>query len=263
MTIDCREVRQLSDAFISEQLLVETNHAIVAHLERCAPCRAEVAGLRRLRAAARLAFANAPDLAPRPEFMDALNARIRMEAHKRSSSSWRGWLVAAASVVLVAGLGLGWQGWSLANLSGLLHAAVGDHRYCALDFKLTERPITLAEAARRFGGVNARLEYIEPSTTTLSGGLLRVLGRHSCVFEGHRFAHIVLEYRGQAVSVLVTTDRSPMRVPASLAATDGFHATAFRESGYVTFVVSALTDDDVHEVAAAMSGPLTQALRGA
>jgi Protein of unknown function (DUF3379)/Putative zinc-finger len=261
--MDCREVRQLAEAFVSEQLLVETTHAVIAHLDHCAPCRAEIAGLRRLRAAARSAFANAPGLAPRPEFLDALTTRMRTEASRPSSSRWRVWLVTAASVLIVAGLGVGWRGWSLANMSALLHAAVGDHRYCALDFKLTERPITLEEAARRFGEVNRRLQEVQPSTSMLSGGPLRVLERHSCVFEGRRFAHIVLQYRGQAVSVLVTDEQSPMSVRARLPATDGFHAAAFRESGYVTFVVSALTDDEVQEVTAAMSGPLTLALKGA
>lgn len=261
--MDCREVRQLAEAFVSEQLLVETTHAMVAHLDSCAPCRAEIAGLRRLRAAARSAVANASHLAPRPDFMDALNSRIRTEASRASSSRWQGWLVAAASLLIVAGLGVGWRGWSIANMSALLHAAVGDHRYCALDFKLTERPITLDEAARRFGEVNRRLQDVAPSTSMLSGGPLRILERHSCVFEGRRFAHIVLEYRGQAVSVLVTNDQFPISVPAGLPATDGFHASAFRESGYVTFVVSALTADDVQEVAAAMSGPLSRALKGA
>ena len=261
--MDCREVRQLAEAFVSEQLLVETTHAMVAHLDSCAPCRAEIAGLRRLRAAAGSAFTTAPSLSPRPEFLDALNTRIRTEASRPSSSRRRGWLVAAASVLIVAGLGVGWRGWSLANMSAVLHQAVGDHRYCALDFKLAERPITLQEAARRFGDVNRRLQSVEPSTSTLSSGPLRVLERHSCVFEGRRFAHIVLEYRGQAVSVLVTDEQSPMSVPAALPATDGFRASAFRESGYVTFVVSALSDDDVQEIVSAMSGPLTLALKGA
>jgi len=83
MSIECREVRQLAEAFVSEQLLVETTHAIVAHLERCPACRAEVAGLRRLRAAGRSAFTNAPDLAPRPEFLSTLTARLQTEATRQ------------------------------------------------------------------------------------------------------------------------------------------------------------------------------------
>ena len=263
MTMDCREVRQLAEAFVSEQLLVETNHAIVAHLENCAPCRAEVAGLRRLRAAARSAFTTAPDLAPRPEFIASLSTRLRAEASRPWTAKWSGWLMMAASVLLVAGLGVVWRDWSFANLSALLHAAVGDHRYCALDFKLAERPITLEEAARRFGAVNRRLQDIQPSTTALSGGPLRILERHSCVFEGHRFAHIVLEYRGQAVSLLITSDQGLSSLPSTLPVTDGFHAAGFRDAGYVAFLVSALSEDEVHEVAAALSGPVARALEGA
>ena len=42
MTMQCREVRELADSFLSEQLLVETNHEIVRHLETCPDCRADI-----------------------------------------------------------------------------------------------------------------------------------------------------------------------------------------------------------------------------
>lgn len=259
--MECREVRQLAEAFVSEQLLVETTHAIVAHLERCPACRAEVAGLRRLRAAGQSAVANASELAPRAEFLASLTARLQDEATRRHPRPTR-WLAVAAGLLLVVGLGFGVREWSLSNLSALLHAAIGDHRFCALDFKLAEEPISLEEAARRFDPVNRRLESIEPSTTILSGGPLRILERHSCVFEGRRFAHIVLGYQGQAVSLLVTTDEGLWTIPAGFPVTDGFHATALRGSKHVAFVVSALDEDAVHEVAAAMAEPVARALAG-
>jgi hypothetical protein len=260
--MECRDVRRLADAFVSEQLLVETTHAIIAHLERCPSCRAETAGLQRLRAAARSAFVDAPDLAPRPEFISSLRARLQAEATRQRPTRWTAWLGMAASLFLVLGLVFGVREWSMLNLSALLHAAVGDHRFCALDFKLAEPPITLEEAARRFDPVHRRLESVEPSTTTLSGGPLRILERHSCVFEGRRFAHIVLAYQGQAVSLLVTTDEGMWTIPSSFPVTDGFHATALRGSKHVAFVVSALGDDAVREVAAALAGPVAQALAG-
>ena len=252
----------MAEAFISEQLLVETTHAIVAHLERCPACRAEVSGLRRLRAAGQSAFANAGQLAPRPEFLASLTARLQDEATRQRRRPWTGWLAVAAGLILVVGLGVGVREWSLSNLSVLLHAAIGDHRFCALDFKLAEKPISLEEAARLFDPVNLRLESIEPSTTNLSGGPLRILERHSCVFEGRRFAHLVLDYQGQAVSLLVTTEEGVLTIPSSFPVTDGFHATALRGSKHVAFVVSALGDDAVHEVAAAMAAPIARALAG-
>ena len=252
----------MAEAFVSDQLLVETTQAIVTHLERCPACRAEVAGLRRLRAAGRSAFAAAADLTARPEFLASLRVRLQTEATRPSSSRWTIWLGTAASILLVLGLVLGLRQWSILNLSALLHAAVGDHRFCALDFKLAEQPITLEEAARRFDPVNRRLATLEPVTATLSGGPLRILERHSCVFEGRRFAHIVLVYQGQAVSLLVTTDEGVWTMPSEFPITDGFHATALRGSKHVAFVVSVLGDDAVREVAAALATPVAQAMAG-
>lgn len=208
------------------------------------------------------AFANTTELAPRSEFLSSLTARLQHEATRQPRRPRTARLAMAAGLALAVGLGFGVREWSMSNLSALLHAAVGDHRFCALDFKLAEEPITLQEAARRFDAVNGRLESIEPSTTALSGGPLRVLERHSCVFDGHRFAHIVLSYQGQAVSLLITTDEGLLAVPSSLPVTEGFHATALRGSKHVAFVVSALGDDAVHEVAAAMAAPVARALAG-
>ena len=39
MIMECREVRQLAESFVTEQLLVETTHGIVTHLDRCAARR--------------------------------------------------------------------------------------------------------------------------------------------------------------------------------------------------------------------------------
>lgn len=271
--MECREARQLAEAFVSEQLLVETTRAVVGHLDRCPACRAEVEGLRRLRAATRSAFERAPHLAIRPEFAAALTSRLQLDS-ARQGAGWasRGlWLAIAASIVLMAGAGWGWREWSNSGLTALLHAAVGDHRFCALTFKLTERPIPLEEAARRYGGVSGLLETVEPSTTTLSGGPLRIVERHSCVFDGQRFAHIVLRYKDETVSLLVAeevrsgearTADGARATPLALPVTDGFHVASFRGARQVVFVVSSLTDDDVQEVAQAMAGPVSRALAG-
>lgn len=273
--MECREVRPLIEAFVSEQLLVETTQTIVVHLDRCPACRAEVEGLRRLRAAARSAFAGSAALAARPEFLSALGSTLQAQAARPApvSTSRRRWLAIAASLLLVAGAGAGWRQWSIASLTALLRAAVGDHRFCALTFKLTEAPITLEEAAQRYDVAYRALETVEPSADPLSGGELRILERHACVFHGQRFAHIVLRYRGKAVSLLVAeaADRGAGLwgagpggdgTTSALPVTDGFHVAAFRGSRHLVFVVSSLGQDDVQEVARAMTGPVTQALAG-
>ena len=274
--MECREVRSLIEAFVSEQLLVETTQTIVAHLERCPGCRAEVDGLRRLRAAVRSAVQTSADLSPRPEFLSMLGSQLQMKAtHPRPvRMARRTWMTIAASLLVVVTSAFGVREWSASTLKALLHAAVGDHRFCALTFKLAERPIPLAEAAQRFGGVHALLAAVEPSTTALSGGPLRVMARHSCVFDGRRFVHIVLHYKDEPISLLVATDHERLvgawwnlgpaaNGTTALAATEGFRVASFRGAGHVVFVVSSLNDHDLQEVATAMAGPVSRALAGA
>ena len=146
---------------LTSSSMVETMRAMVAHLERCAACRAEVEGLRRVRRATRSAFDAAVDSAPRREFAAELASRLRTETVRRPVDTMprRQWLALAARGLLAVGAGWGWRMWS-ASLSALIHAAVGDHRFCALTFKLAERPIPLDEAARRYGGVNASMSLL-------------------------------------------------------------------------------------------------------
>ena len=265
--MECREARQFAEAFVSEQLLVETTRAIVSHVEHCPACRAEIDGLRRVRGATKAAFDGAADLAISPAFVATLTTRLRSEAGGRGDSRWtrRAWLPLAASLLLVLGAGLGWRQWSASSLFALLQDAVGDHQFCALTFKLAERPIPLEEAARRYGGVYRLLETVEPASAVLNGGPLRVAERHSCVFNGRRFAHIVLVYKDQPVSLLVADDPRPGEfwgTPSELPVTDGFHLASFAGSGHVVFVVSSLPAQEVQEVAQAMSGPVSRALSG-
>ena len=68
--MECRNVRELADSFLAEELLTETNHDILRHLEGCPVCRADLAARRALREGVRGAFHRSTDLAPSREFID-------------------------------------------------------------------------------------------------------------------------------------------------------------------------------------------------
>ena len=105
--MQCRDVRELADSFLSEQLLVETNHELLRHLETCPDCRSDIADRRALRDGLRTAFARAEDLRPRPEFAAELRARLRPAQPEISRRSvLQSWWALAAGVVLAAGGGL-------------------------------------------------------------------------------------------------------------------------------------------------------------
>jgi anti-sigma factor RsiW len=268
--MDCKDVRPLADAYLSEQLLVETTHAVVTHLERCPTCWTEFEAQRRLRAATRSAFEGAPDLRVRPEFLATLTTRLRAVSEASSATPpWRSWLALAAGVVLAAGLGVGGVVWIASGaLSALGQLAAGDHQNCAIKFRLDERPITLAEAATKYDVAFGRLNAVQPAVPALSAGSIRVLERHACVYNGQRFAHIVLSYKDTAVSILVAAEGASgngwWRAIAAreLPPAGGFNLASFRSTGHMVFVVSSLNSADVEEVARAMTGPVTEALAG-
>jgi hypothetical protein len=277
VTMECRQVRDLAEAFVSEQVFGETAHAIAAHLDRCPGCEAEVSGLRRLRASVRAVYLARSDRSPSPEFATALNARLRAEAEAMRptgvSSLGRTWFTLAATLLLVVSSGLGLRGLGVSGFTAILQAAVGDHRYCLVTFKLTERPISLASAASLYNDpVDRSLEDVEPSPAQLSGGPIRVVERHSCVFHGRRFAHIVVRYKGALTSLVVTPDDRLLRgLPGASAPwdgsiltippRDGFNIAAFRGPRHVVVIISTLGDEDVREVARSMAASVSRAMK--
>jgi anti-sigma factor RsiW len=274
-TMECRDVRNVAEAFVADQVMVETAGAVVGHLERCPSCRADIEGRRRLRSAVRAAFNAAPGLAPRPEFVANISSRLRAEAgnSKRGRVWSRTWLALAASLLVVAG-GLELQSVGIAGFASVVQAAVHDHRFCYLTFKGSDPPIPLEEAALRYDDPSDRLlADVEPSPTALSGGPVRILRRHSCVYDNRRFVHIVLQYRNTALSLVVTPDDRVLAAlprasaPAdgsvvSLPSVDGLHVAAFRGPQHAVFLIGSLSDDDLRDVATAMAPGVSKALRG-
>jgi anti-sigma factor RsiW len=75
--MECRDVREMADSFLAEELLTETNHEILRHLETCPVCREDIAARRALRAAVKRAFHNARDLESSQEFMVRLRTTLQ------------------------------------------------------------------------------------------------------------------------------------------------------------------------------------------
>ena len=273
--MECRNVREMADSFLAEELLTETNHEILRHLDTCPVCREDLAARRVLRAAVQRAFHNARDLDPSPEFMGRLRTRLQEAALKvpaRRTIRFQTWWALAATVLLVVALGLTYRGrdWITAT-EALARAAVGDHLNCALHFRLAEKPITLEDAARRYDVVYRVLENLPPDDVTTVTGNAHVLERHSCVYGGRRFAHIVLDYGGTRVSLLVTAGAgSALALPAevlphvtSAGRVDDMSVVSFRTSRHMVFLVGDVAQADLVKLADAVAGSLYRGLAGA
>jgi anti-sigma factor RsiW len=258
--MQCRDFRELADSYLSDELLVETNHDVIRHLETCPDCRRELAARRELRSKLRTGFENAPDLQMSEEFAGRLTAQLRDAALSRASFSSARYIAIAASLLIVAALGFiaVQQRWRLQTGTALTATVVGDHRDCALNHRLDERPIDLDEAGRKYDRA-----YINLASAVMSEGQLpgdfKLVDAHSCVFKGRRFGHVIFKYRGQLVSVLVTNiepqdhnGSTGVKEAVAEARMDGFQLAHFETTRHAVYVVSGLSDAENLSIAQAI-----------
>jgi Putative zinc-finger len=269
--MECRDVREMADSFLAEELLTETNHEILRHLDTCPVCRTDLDGRRALREGMQRAFHRAPNLGPSPEFAARLRTTLQntaQQAPARRGARFPGWWALAAAVLLAVSLGLAYRG-RIAATGALARAAVGDHRNCALQFRLAEKPISLEDAAQRFGTTYRVLEKLPPDDVATAVGPAQVLERHSCVYDGRRFAHIVFRYRGEPVSLLVTAVYGALRLTlpgealahvTSSGRIDDMSVVSFRTSRQMVFFAGDVAQNDLVKLAEAVAVPLSRGL---
>ncbi len=285
----------MADSYIGDELLVETNHEVLRHLENCAACRNELAAHRRFRARVRLAVVNSPESQINSLFASRLQTNLRETAlqttrqrHKFSGLFNIKILAFAAAALLVVSLfGAVWLNRSPSNETiiaennqaennqadqkgetpqtvespiveavraawhEMARAAIGDHENCALHFRLDEDPITLSEAAAKFGRFNKDLDKaviaaVKKSPPKNPIDKMEFLEAHSCVYDGRHFAHVVLKYRKRVVSVLVTDTDLPFGDAETVAGESGavMNVAGFRHAHHAVFVVSDLPEAD-------------------
>jgi anti-sigma factor RsiW len=294
----CRDVHEIAEAYLAGELDEDTAQRLRSHLETCSSCRQEVESLRDLRASLRGAFDRAEDLQVRQEFLTTLDrtlrSRVRLAGEPAPSIPappvalhavgaappaktirYR-WPALAAAVLIAAVIGVLWTRRTL-TLDDIARDAAGDHRDCALVFALAEKPIPLEDAARRYDAAFRVLEALPPETIATSAGPAHVVARHSCVYHGRRFAHVVMQYRGTVVSLLVTTHDSAGHDGADGQLTDSTdepHALTTRAIDELTvvswpvarhtiFVVGDLPQPDLAVLATAAAEPLSHRLADA
>jgi anti-sigma factor RsiW len=267
--MQCREVRDLAESFLSEELRVETDHEVLHHLDGCPECRTEFESRRRLRAAVQRAFLNADALRMREDFARSLGTSLRTSG--RGRHLWSRRRAAAVAALAAAAAGAGWL-LVADDADEVARDAVDDHRNCAVQFRLAEKPISLEEAGTRHASWYRRLLDTPPAGLTHGAGPVRVLERHACVFNGRRFAHVVLQVHGQLVSLLVTETRrwlpdlpggegQPQLVSHRVG--DGIDVVSFGTSRLRVLFVGNLAEGELLAVAGTLAGSVARQLAGA
>jgi hypothetical protein len=194
----------------------------------------------------------------------------------REQRAWpvRGrWLAVAAGVMLAVGL-TGAMFLTRSSLNGpiasdaLAQDAVGDHRNCALNFRLVRAPIPLEDAAERFDSAYRLLLSAPPDDLPTPGGPAHVVERHSCAYGARRFGHVVMQYRGRVVSLLVTA-RDGLTRPADIDSAgphlngrpiDGLSVVAVHGPRHAILLVSDLERAELTELSNIVATPLARRL---
>ncbi len=274
----CDDFRVIADSYLSDELLIETNHDVIRHLDSCANCRFELAGRRQLRHRLKIQFNESAALRIREGFAAGLKLQLRDQAlgRPRIAIPRFAYVGVAASILIAVAVGiLGLQ--SLRNSrrellawTNLTESAIGDHRECAVEHRLAPTIISLDEAGRTYDRAFANLASAVSSEGVLPAGA-QLLDAHSCMFQGKRFAHFVVKYHDQIASVLVAkvdapNSRAPRPEPGQLV--KGFDANSYRIAFFQTskhagFVVSGMNEADNLAIARSVAPALEKQIRRA
>lgn len=275
--MQCNDFRDIADSYLSDELLVETNHDVLRHLESCATCRSDLAARRQLRYELKTKFKASPELRPPDGFAQTLKTHLRDQAAGRSTIVVPriAYVGLAATLLIAIGVGLfAVRRWradqrELTAWMSLTNSATGDHRECALEHKLGATVISLDEAARTYDRAYGSLADRASLQASLPNGA-QLLDAHSCAFEGRRFAHLVIKYHDQTVSIVATknelNNRAPTPMPGDIAAplkSDSYQIAAFQTANHAVFVISSLNEPDNLTIARSVSPLLEKQLRSA
>jgi predicted anti-sigma-YlaC factor YlaD len=272
--MNCRDVRELADSFLSQELLTETNHEILRHVESCMSCRTEIEMRRQLRASLRRAFDRTAELRPADELTDLVRERLRQSTRSqprafRALRTIRWWALAASTIAAVGASAALWSSGWLTVAGRLARVAAADHRYCTLESHFPRTRIPLEQAAT-YGAAYRVLVNTPAEDISVPGGVAKVIERHSCVFRGRRFAHIELRYHGTLVSLLVASegeglpDGGRASQPPSMTEwrVDSLSVVSWPTTGYSVFLVGGLAPADLRVLAKSIADLLPPRLSG-
>ncbi len=272
----CERIRGQLDAYLSNELLVETTGEVAKHLSTCAECSDELETLVRVREALRQAVGRK---LPPEHLRAAVHARIR--GARPALLSFRQipgtWAVALASLAFVIIAGVAGQQWLKIRsgrqmIAAVLTLGVSDHLHCAINaHNYPEVARSHDQLATRLG---SRYSGLLPVVETRLPGF-EILEAHVCSVPGspRKYVHFIARGRGTILSVILTRrEGESLSAGRFLAAgssggvdlydtrLEGMSVVGFETRDYLGFVVSDLGQDEMVQIASPLAQPMRDAL---
>ncbi len=272
----CERIRGQLDAYLSNELLVETTGEVAKHLAGCAACSRELESLMRVRDALRSAVGKKLP----PEHLGAA-VRARIRSARPAFFSFRqappAWAIAFASLALVIVAGVAGQQWLKLRsgrqmIAAVLTLGVSDHLHCAINAhnypEVARLPVELnKKLGPRYAGLLPVVEAKLPG--------FQILEAHICSVPGspRKYVHFIARGRGTILSVILTRREGESlsagrffaaRTSGGMhlydAKLEGMSVVGFETRDYFGFVVSDLGRDEMVQLASPLALPLRDAL---
>src|SRR5436190_19591654 len=153
----CERYRRYFDAYVDNELLVETNQDVLQHLNSCTDCTRILESRVRVKQLVRDAVQG--EQAP-PELADALRGRFRTERRSFFAYDTAPWMMAAAAVLVLAigsvaalqwgriiqfGEGVSFFQTVSTRLQEILRVGLVDHVHCAILSEQWKRIVSFDE----------------------------------------------------------------------------------------------------------------------
>lgn len=270
----CEKTRRYLDSYLSNELLIETNHEVLHHLETCKECSKALEARARVRGALQRAVRRGSAPA---ELESGIRESVRARHPWARFPTFR-WASATAALFILALGGYGilelWRGPDLKKLQQRLSVTLGigvrDHVECAINHQMYTRRYTFNDMVNALGSDFTGLISIVQKNIPSEFDLVVA---HKCRINEREFAHFILRDGERVVSLAITPKGSDSftqsEVVAALKSTGidlyqdrvgNFEVAGFESPRYLTFVISNLRQDENLQIASNLAPKVNEFL---
>ena len=289
----CDKVRLYFDSYVDNELLVETNHEVLQHLESCEDCRNVLNGLVRMKQAVR----NAVERNEAPaQLVESIQKAIRISGRRSFSASDLGrWpMIAAATIVLAFGgliavqMGnffdphLPEQGRDALEFISLqaqeiMRVGLVDHIHCAILAKKWQQPVPLDAMQQATGRTALGSEFngLVSLVKEKVGAEFHIVQGHRCFVSGREYVHLILTGPKQEILSLIITEKTDQAfstadiasthqasdVPLYMSSQGQMQVAGFETNHYLAYVISNLDRNSNLRVASSLAPSVYNFLR--
>lgn len=196
----CERIRRYLHSYVNNELMTETNHEVLRHLETCPDCAQELEALTTLKTRLKRA---ALTLEAPASLKASIQSRIAgyQQEHQRDRRIGLWAIPVAAALILSFGTWRVLKAPATATEAGLLRVGLADHVACAVPRKYDKAPPSRAEMESELG---PKYKELLPVVQKCVPSWYKLEQAHRCQVNGREYVHFIFRNAPELVSVIVT-----------------------------------------------------------